>query len=306
MADPLIDLLQEDRQAIPRGMPYDRAWAEWLEYIGAAKDRYEGPAKPRTGSRTRLVAAGDFHVPYHSKQALAKLLIEEAPKTDVLLIGGDFGDGQSVSQFTKYDLVPYEVEHAEKTLILEQLSQAFPSVLFLEESNHADRVEKRLRENVSRDVLSAVMTMTGGTLNPDIALCSRFPNVKIANWTTPSGIKLGWLALVGDVLFCHAEQYSKVPAAVLRSLQERIDDNRKHWGLPPVRCLVQFHTHAMAWVPWRSDMLLVEPGCMAEVMGYQTRAKGGGRPQRVGYVSMELEDGKVDVNSVRLHWVDAA
>lgn len=296
---------EEDRQAIPKGLPFERAWSEWMQFIGAAQDRYAGPARPRAKTgRLRVVAAADFHIPYHSKKALATLIAREGPQTDILLVGGDFGDVYAASTFTKHESVPFDVEHAEKTLVMQQLSEAFPLIYFLEESNHSDRIEKRLRENLSRDLLAAVSEMTGGILNPEVMLCKRFPNVKIANWVTPQNHKLGWFTVIGDVAYCHAEQYSRVPGAVLRSLQERLDDNQRIWGLPKLRAVVQFHTHSMAWLPWRSDMVLVEPGCMCEPMTYQSRAKGGGRPQRVGYVVMDFVDGAVDINSVSLRWLD--
>lgn len=299
--------LADERHTQTVGLPFERAWSIWQQYIGAAHDRYAGPAKPRAyAGRLRVCAAGDFHIPFHDKAALATLIEKEADRTDVLVIGGDFGDAHCASSFTKYERVSFDQEHAEKTLVLGALSEAFPRVIYLKGSNHTDRFEKRLRENLARDVLSAVMEMTGGILNPDLALVKRFPNVEIGTHHAPGGLEIDWITILGDVAFTHAESYSKVPGSVLRSLQERLDDNRQLWGLPPLRAICQFHTHSMALIPWRADMLLIEPGCLAQPMGYQLRAKGGGRAQRLGYVSLDLVDSKLDVNSVRLTWLDGA
>ena len=301
--DPLIARLSSDDR--PKGMPYDRAWALWLDHIGASRDTYEGPAKPRKrGKRRRIVAAGDFHIPFHSRSAVAALVAKEAKHTDTLLIGGDFGDAYAASVYTKYQSVGFEAEHAEKTAVLQGLSQAFPEIIWLKGSNHSDRYEKRLRESLSRDVLSAVMEMTGGVLNPELALARRYPNIKVQCWKTPSGSEVDWLTVIGDVAFSHAERYSRVPGNALRAVEEWLDDFSGHLGLPEIRAVVQFHTHVMSLIPWRSGMLLVEPGAMCEMQDYQLRSKISGRPQRLGYVSMELEDGKLDVNSVRLHWLD--
>ncbi len=294
-----------ERADRPVGMPFERAWIEWQKHIGQAKDRYCGPAKPRARTgRLKVVAAGDFHIPFHNKKALAELIAKEASSTDILFIGGDFGDAHCASTFTKYEHVSFEEEHAEKTLVLQQLSESFPIVQYLEGSNHPDRYEKRLRESLSRDVLAAVMTMTGGILNPDLALVKRFRNVEAVGWKTPKGDKVPWLSLVGDVAFSHAEKYSRVPGAALRSVEEWLDDFSGHLGLPPLRAVVQFHTHTAAVFPWRSNMLLIESGAMCEMQGYQLKSKIGGRPQRLGYVTMELIDGHLDVNSVRLNWLD--
>ena len=295
-----------EREVKPLGQPYERAWAEWQKHIGMAKERYTGPAKPRAYSgRMRVVAAGDFHIPFHDRAALAALITKEAKQTDVLVIGGDFGDAHCASTFVKYEDVSFEQEHAAKTLALEELSSAFSRVVYLKGSNHSDRFEKRLRENLTKDLIEAIQWMSGGTLNPDLALVKHYSNIEVGCHKTPNGQEIDWMCVLGDVVFTHAEAYSKVPGSVLRSLQERLDDNGKLWGLPPLRAICQFHTHSMAWLPWRSDMLLIEPGCMAQPMQYQSRAKGGGRAQRLGYVTMELVDMKLDVNSVRLVWLDA-
>lgn len=290
---------------LPRRMPYEREWAEWLKHIGAAKERYAGPAKAkaRTG-RLKVVAAGDFHIPFHDRDALATLLTREKD-ADVLLIGGDFGDAHCASTFTKYEHVSYEDEHAGKTLVLSQLSETFPIVKYLKGSNHTDRFEKRLRENLSKDVLDAVMSMTGGILNPDLALVKRYPNVEVAGWTTPDGQEVSWLTVIGDVAFCHAEKYSRVAGSTLRSIEEWIDDFSGTLGLPRLRAICQFHTHAAGLFPYKSDMLLVEPGCMCTTHKYQLGSKIGGRPQRLAYATMEFVDECLDVNSVRLHWMNA-
>ena len=283
---------------------FEAAWQEWLTHIGAAKDRYKGPARARArGQRTRLVAAGDFHVPFHDQEAVAALIAKEAKQTDVLLIGGDFGDAYAASVYTKYQSVAFEYEHAQKTVVLQALSEAFPEIIWLKGSNHSDRYEKRLREHLSRDLLSAVMEMTGGILNPELALAKRYPNVTVQCWKTPEGHEVPWLAVYGDVAFSHAEKYSRVPLAALRAVEEWLDDFSGHLGLPEIKAVMQFHTHTMSLAPWRSDMLLVEPGAMCLMQDYQLGSKIGGRPQRCGYVSMEFEDGQLDASSVRLHWL---
>src|SRR5678816_2831929 len=177
----------EDRQAIPVGQPFEREWQAWMKHVGMVKDRYAGPAKPKArAGRLRVVAAGDFHIPFHDRDALATLC-EREKDADILVIGGDFGDAHCASTFTKYEHVSYEEEHAGKIAVLQTLSETFPIVKYLKGSNHTDRFEKRLRENLDKDMLDAIMSMTGGILNPDLALIKRFPNVEVSGWKTPRG-----------------------------------------------------------------------------------------------------------------------
>jgi hypothetical protein len=284
---------------------YDEAWTQFAKALGMAKDRYAGPAKPRKAStRQRIVAAGDFHVPFHDRAAVAELIAREAGHTDVLFIGGDFGDAQSASIFTKYDHVPFTEELAETKACLDHLSEAFPKIVYLRGSNHMDRVEKRIRENLDKDLVDAILYMTGGHLSPDLVLAKRYPNVEIACWETPHGQRVPWLAVMGDVAFSHAEKYSVTPGFATRKVQEWLDDFSGTLGLPEIRAVVQFHTHAMSLLPWRSDGVLIEPGCLCTTHGYQLRSKIGGRPQRVGYVVFEMEDGRIDFDSITLRWVN--
>lgn len=284
---------------------YQEAWQRVSDAIGIAKQRYAGPPKKRkAGKRIKVTAAGDFHVPFHSRDAVAELIAREADSTDILVIGGDFGDAYAVSTFTKHEHVPFKEELAETTVCIEMLSQSFQRIKYLRGSNHMDRVEKRIRENLDANVVDAILYMTGGELSPDLALCKRFPNIDIDCWVTPSGDRVPWLMVVGDVVFSHAEKYSRVPGSAMRSVDEWLDDFTGALDLPEWSALVQFHTHAQGQIPWRSDKVLIEPGCMCETQGYQLRSKIGGRPQRVGYVTMELEDGRVDYDSIRLRWLN--
>lgn len=295
---------KEEAEATPRGLPFEREWATWMSEVGMVKDRYAGPAKPRAQiGRLKVVAAGDFHVPFHSRAALARL-IQQDGDADVFVLGGDFTDAHAASTFTKYEHVDFHTEMAAATAVMQVLSETFPVVKYLRGSNHPDRFEKRIRESLTKDLVDAIMSMTGGVLAPDLALVKRFPNVEVSDWQTPGGHSVSWLCSLGDVMFSHAEKYSRVPGAALRSVEEWISDNAGHLGLESYRAIFQFHTHAQASLPWRADKLLVEPGAMCDLHSYQLRSKIGGRPQRLGYAVMELVDGKLDVNSVRLRWLD--
>jgi len=57
--------------------------------------------------------------------------------------------------------------------------------------------------------------------------------------------------------------------------------------------------------PWKADKVLIEGGCLSLVHGYQLQARIAGRPQRVGYVTLDQSNGVTDINSIRLVWLDA-
>ncbi len=284
---------------------FEEAWARLSKAIGMARDRYKGPPSSKAaGNRIRLVGAGDFHVPFHNRYAVAELIARESKTTDLLVLGGDFGDAAAASTFTKYEPVTFRDEMAETVTVSQALSESFRKIHYLRGSNHMDRVEKRLRERLDPELVDAILYMTGGELSPDVAMMKRYPNVTVDCWVTPSGQRVPWLMVVGDVAFSHAEKYSRVPGAALRSVDEWLTDFSGALGLPEIRAVVQFHTHAMSLLPWKADKVLVEPGCMCDVHHYQLGSRIAGRPQRLGYVVMELENGRVDFDSIKLRWLN--
>lgn len=295
---------KEDAEAIPQPFGYEEAWRVWEKHIGVLTPRYQGPARrPAKDGRMRVVAAGDFHCPFQDQEALARMILREGPTADVLVIGGDFNDGYAVSRFTPSKRSTFEDELAACTHVLERLSETFPRILYLKGSNHADRYEKRIREHLSPDLVQAILYMTGGILSPDLALVKRFPNVEVASWKNGNR-EYQWFCVLGDVVFSHAQKASRVPGTALRGVHEFLSDFEAVLNLPRFRACVHFHSHQQALFPWKSDSILIEAGAMCEVPEYSTSDRTQGRPQRTGYTTFDLVDGCIDMDSIRLVWLD--
>lgn len=298
--------LEPSEPGDPVGLPFERCWDVWRQYVGMLSDRYGGPAASREpAARVRVVAAGDFHCPYHDTDALARLISAEGGRADVCVIGGDLIDAEAASTFTPRGRVArFEEEYAAATFVLERLSEVFPRVLYLKRSNHPDRYEKRIRERLPAEVVEAVLEMTGGVLSPDLAIVRRFPNVEVASWRRRDGLEVGWLAVLGDVAFSHAQKHSRIPGGALRGVHEWLSDFDRTLDLPVLRALIQFHTHTQAVIPWRGDAVLVEAGAMCLTPSYSVGDRVAGRPQRTGYAAFELEAGRLVMETLRVRWID--
>jgi hypothetical protein len=291
---------------IPVGaLRYEDEWRVWLKHVGALSDRYPGPQKriARTG-RLKIVVLSDLHAPFHDVARIAEIC-EREKDADIALILGDLGDGYSLSRFTKYENVPYEQELAAITQLLETFSATWPLIKLIEGNHDSSRLERKLRNELPPDFVTAILAMTGGTLSPLVALTRRFANVELCGWTAPDGSRLKWMTQIGDALFTHAEVFSKTPSAALRVIESWLRGMEKVLDLDSWRLVIQAHTHQLSWFPFAADKLLVECGCMCRIPGYAYDPKLGGLPQRQGYVTLEQVDGKTDINSVRLHWLDA-
>lgn len=295
----------EDRQAIPRGLPFEREWATFLSEIGCAKDRYAGPAKPKARvGRLRILVVPDLHAPFYDRKAVAAML-ERERDIDICVLMGDIGDSYSLSRFIKYQDVPYEEELASVTLLLQTFSERFPIVRIIQGNHDGPRLEKQLLERLSKDMVTAIRFMTGGVLDPIEALCKRFPNIEYVTPKTNEGHPMKWLTQIGDAVFAHAEIYSRVPTNAVRRLDDWLTDYEQVANLEDFRVVVQAHTHQLSWNPWKADRLLVECGALCQTAGYMISPKLGGRPQRIGWVVLEQVDGKTDINSLRPVWYGA-
>jgi predicted phosphodiesterase len=293
-----------DHVVLPRG--FEAQWLEWQKYIGQAKERYAGPSKrPVQIGRQKIVIASDFHAPFQHSEYVAAMF-ERERDADLLIVGGDLQDFYSVSRFTKYEDVDFAEEMAAVTLLLEQMSERFPKVLIVEGNHDRPRFEKQLRDRLPQEMVNVITYLTGGSLSVIAAAAKRFPNIEMVKNTVDGRFDVGWYAQVNDLIVSHMEKFSIVPGSTLRGVEdwftnfERVIGLEKNW-----RVIVQAHTHAMGWFPFKADKLLVESGCLCRTHGYQLTPRAGGRPQRQGYVTLVQNDGVTDFNSVRPVWLDS-
>lgn len=295
----------------PLNLPFEEAWQNWMRAVGMAKDRYTGESGTRrdkyqgeSGTRKILVVP-DLHAPFHEAEMFAAMLEREADADHVICIG-DLGDAYSLSSFVHYERMPYRDEWASVNLCMQELASRFPKVTVVI-GNHDARLEKRLRERLTEDMVDALQMITGGVLCPITAMAKRYPNVEIARHTTPDGMTLDWCVEVGDAWLGHPEKYSKVSGAALRALEDWLADFQQQYGFQQHRLIVMGHTHAYAQIPFRGNKLLVECGALCKTQGYMTSPRIGGRPQRRGYLVFHQDpSGRTDLNSVRFHWFDVA
>jgi predicted phosphodiesterase len=279
------------------------AWQDWVQTVGKVNKHYKRkPPNETRGRGKKILVIPDLHVPFHHREALA-LMLHREKDADLAVVMGDIGDAFALSRFIKYEDLPYEKEIVEVQQMFELLSDSFPKIKLIAGNHDGARLEKMLRGTLNQDFMKAVLMLTNGVLSPVDALASKFPNIELSGHKV-SRHSVRWFTQVGDALFTHAESFSRVPGAALRRIEEWITDMDRTLDLAPWRVLVQAHTHQLGIIPWSADKLLVECGCLSQTHGYQLSPRIAGRPQRLGYVTMEQEGGKTDINSVRCHWLD--
>jgi predicted phosphodiesterase len=283
----------------------NECWAVLDDYIGRTdkpKVKAGGSSKEVSGTK-RIVIASDFHAPFQDNWAVAEMIRREKG-AHTLVINGDLQDFYSISRFTKYEQVSMESELAAVDALLGQLSAAFPEVVIVAGNHDTARFEKQIRQYLSPELMHVVEFLTGGNLSVLRVIAKRYANVRFAE-TSVGRFHVGWFWQLGDLITAHAEKYSRVPGAALRGIEEWFADQEQTLGLKPWRVLIQAHTHQLGMFAFRSDRLLIEQGCMCSTHGYQLQARIMGRPQRLGYVTLQQTKGVTDINSLRLVWLDA-
>lgn len=281
---------------------FDEAWAQWSRTIGMMRERYKGPAKAsKDKARKKILVVPDLHVPFHNQSMFAEMIARETGVDKAICIG-DLSDSYALSTFTHYRHVSFSEEWAAVTAAMQALSEAFPEVEVVI-GNHDARLEKRLRERLSEDMVDAVRFLANGVLCPITALARRYPNVRVANHRVNTGDSIDWFTTCGDAWLGHPEKYSKIPGAALRAVEDWLADHEDDLNLGRFRLIVMGHTHTWAQIPWRGRQLLIETGCLCETQGYMLKPKIGGRPQITGYVTFEQVNGRTDLNSVKFTWL---
>ena len=306
IADPLDAEFKIHPAARLAPASYDEAMQLWRNVIGCSKQDYNGPAKRKTSTNQRIAICSDLHAPFHDLEALAGF-IEREQGSDVCIVAGDLQDHYALSRFLKYETVPIHQELAAAQMILERLSEAFPVVLIIEGNHDKPRFEKLLYDRLPMEAIEVIrfLSKTGG-LSTIEALCGQFSNVELVKNKIDGRYEVSWYVQHGDLVVTHAEKFSKVPGATLRTIEEWVSDFEGVLNLKPWRVLCQAHTHQLGLFPFGSDKILAETGCLCRPHGYQLAAKIGGRPQRVGWVTLEQNKGVTDLSSVRPYWWEKA
>jgi predicted phosphodiesterase len=280
---------------------YDEALVEFKRFIACSRSDYQGPATGRASTTQTIAVCSDLHAPFQDMRAFAAFL-ERTKGADLCIVAGDVQDHYAISRFLKYEAVPMSQELAAAQMIFEKLSETFPKVIVVSGNHDSPRFEKLLADRLPHEAIDIIRHLTGGTLSTIDVMVRQFPNVTAAKNRVAGRFDVNWYHQEGDLLVTHAEKFSVVPGSAMRSIESWLSDFEATLGLQPWRVVCQAHTHALGWFPWKADRLLVESGCLCMTHGYQLSARIGGRPQRLGWVTLEQSNGVTDLSSVRPRW----
>jgi len=274
---------------------FDQAFAAYQEWIGISGVPLTPERRGRPHKRTRIVAAGDFHVPFHSKEALKELINRESEKADLLVVTGDLTDHWATSRWpkAKRETDPRS-EFLKTQVVLNTLSKAFKEVVVIG-GNHDARPRKYLADRLPPDVMDYLELTAPGALNPLSLMVAPLKNVSMAPAIHCGNAKFDFIYQHADCIFTHAEAYSKIPnRAVSGPVLQWLRSFAEPQGIvKPFTTIVQAHTHQGGTVHADFGVLAIEGGCMCPTQGYQSAARiRSTRPPVLGW-SVILQQGGI-------------
>jgi hypothetical protein len=271
----------------------------FFQYIGKKSDVFEKKQKPNLGRKQVSIIATDWHVPYHDKEKVKRLVDEwgsKGKKADRLIIGGDFLNGDKLSIHVKMVHEDFKKEMTEGRLLLEYLASEFPEVVLVDDNHVHSRWQKLLGTVLSPDLHFL-------TVHPYDYLTAGLENVVRAGNTIPSelGKEFGWLYNIGDAVIAHSEVSSSQEMKSVRATQAFVNKWRPVLNIPEIKFVAQSHVHKLAMYH-DYDSAVALTGCMVSLEGlkYSMGAKAAGGPPIHGYIVLVQEDGKTNLEETKV------
>lgn len=232
--------------------------------------------------RKQILHIADIHIPFENREALYGALNLNAAAD--MVITSEVMDVSSQSSFGGGARVPLEQEIESTLRFLEFMSERFPLTIIVE-SNHEHRIKRSITRNLPPEL--GFMVQEDNILE----LLSRpFPNVfVIPHW---------WIQL-GDAIFCHAFKNSSILMRAGTDIDDHFKKNTALYGLNPYHLIVQAHTHFLGAV-YRPQLKIIEAGCACLLLEWVMQ-KPTKNTWQTGYVTVVMDDGKVDLERSREH-----
>lgn len=251
----------------------------------------------------KIVVTSDWHGHLYNKAALDHLIAEHAANTDILVIGGDFTDGYSISSYLKGKRVDLLDEYRACSELLEILSFHFKRVVMFG-GNHDFRWERQVVSQVPIEARAFIG-------EPLLKRLVKKDVYKDANWIPGDGYEnvelilddegqIAWWWNYKSLLCAHSEKYLTGAGVVAEKTETFF---RRKLGLSP-QVVVCAHTHRLN-IRYTPSCIYIEGGCMCVEGDY-----GKMHPalkyseQRCGYTVVTMIDGKVSPSLTYLEAIE--
>jgi predicted phosphodiesterase len=247
-------------------------------------------------NRLKVLFISDQHCPFNLPIEHFKDYVE---KIDLLILGGDIQDCQSISKFAKKYRLPFVDEMVyTRNYIMEVIDYIKPKKTIIIKGNHEVRLINYLSDKVTDDLLQLMpetsldLIINNGFYKYDHSNKSKIYFEPLCK-TYDIEYNGEWFYQLGDVIFSHPKCYKSgilntTEKAYLYFLQKGFT----------FKCLVTAHTHSLGFSKY-GDCYLYENGCLCFEPEYASSGNMT-KPQSNGFMYLSLKDNQFNYNESKL------
>ena len=272
---------------------FDQVYDDFRKLIGKSKKL---PAIPKSkNSKTKkILAIFDPHLPFIDEKKFAHIITKEP--ADEIIVGGDVDDLYPLSRFLKLQVVSPIDCLAKVDWFLHTLSETYPVVKLLR-GNHDKRVVNYfLQHNIPTEIVQAFVKTDYLT-----EMARPYKNIQIVSTKVEveRHPELFFFYVFGDCVIGHWETYSKVNLRSAENCWLWYQQWQSTLNLPPIRCLIQGHTHQLGSREVWGDKRYGEGGCLCDIQDYTIEGRVGYSPPASGYWLIYQTNGLTDMKETR-------
>jgi predicted phosphodiesterase len=277
------------------GSKYDEVYESFCKFIGKVANSF--PVAPIADNKGKdvILTLSDIHVPNYDKGKLINTVEQWRGKANILVINGDFMNGDRLSTHAKFKHESFKEEIAEARILLEYLASAFQKVYLLDDNHVDDRWKRFLGNDVAPDLHFL-------TVHPYDYLTKGLDNVIRAKDTFDNEFKdeIGHFLILGDCMFSHAFVSGKDGKSA-RTVKDWYDKWRPVFNLPNIRMVIHGHVHQLS-INYEYDFAVVQAGTFANLEGLRYSMGGHTKssPPCYGYTVIVQENGRTDFSQTRI------
>lgn len=271
---------------------YQRMKFKGISFEEAIKGLVELKEEKEIQTKTKKVMIlNDIHVPYQLDDLCNKIKSVYNGEVDEIIIGGDLIDCESLSSFGKKYRISLKKEIGETVELLENLKETFnPKKIYYVGGNHdKDRYERVVEKMQEKDLycllpeslIEEVSELVEGVIPVD-HWYGRFYN---------------------NLIVCHPKSFSNIPARTSEQCAEYFV-NRGIASNTDVIVLGHTHKYSQIVATRRSNLMVVENGCLCKPMDYADTGKLSYGEQVNCFTVIELEEDKpIDKNKIKTYFL---
>lgn len=247
----------------------------------------------------KILVLSDVHVPNYDAERFADAIkIGEENGCTMVVINGDFLNGDRLSTHAKFKHENFKEEIAEGRAILEMLADKFELVYMLDDNHVHDRWRRFLGNNIAPD-LHFLLT------HPYDYMCHGLDNVVRSREMLPGECRgfeeeLSHCMFLGDAMFSHGFVSGKDGASV-RTVQGWYEKWKPAFNLPDARVFLHGHTHKLG-IQYDYNSAIIQTGTLANLEGLKYSMEGHlkGSPPIHGCVILEQIDGVTQLDTIKV------